>query len=140
MQAYATRHIQGDNLTPITWKRAREIMRPVANDEEYFLAAFYVFSAAWLFMAIQARHKDAEMHAVCSLWNGHPFIIAAMNRRCLSEEEYAAMVHLFTLMPFDASELKHGFAHIASPEFAMEAAVEMMLDLLADGGNLAMAA
>jgi hypothetical protein len=140
MRGFDTRSIKGADLAPISWERAQAIMRPAADDGRYYLCAFCALAGAWLFDAIQERHKAEEMPAVCTIWNGWPFVVAAIKKETLPPAEYAELVRRY--MGVAAGAIEDGCVDIRAPPWAMHLCGEMVIDLFGGpaGNDLAMEA
>jgi hypothetical protein len=138
MKGHDTRHIRGEDLIPITWDQAKRIMKPKADDDEYYIAAIYVLSpAALVFAAVQRRHKPEDLAAVCTIWRGQPFIIAAIRKQNLPPAEYAQLVRKHLGRDIAVEE---GCVDIWTPAFAVRAGEEMVADLFGARRELAMRA
>jgi len=131
MQGFDTRRIEGKRLIPISWEQARALMKPKADDDECYAVALYVLSPAVLiFAALQKRLEPADLFAVCTIWRGHPFIVAAVKKQDLPPAEYREMVRC--LIGALGAGVEDGCVDVWAPPWAMDVAAELSVNLLTD--------
>jgi len=142
MQGFATRYIRDEKLIPISWEQAQALLKTKATDDAYFTVSFYVLSRAVLiFAALKKRLEPEDLSAVCTVWRGHPFIVAAVKKRALPAAQYRALVRC--LIGVEGAGLEDGCTDVWAPVWAMDLAAELSLNLLTDrpaDEDLAMAA
>jgi hypothetical protein len=139
----ATETEQGFKATPIDWKRACEILRPLYDGREHWIVVIHA-TAVNLLSAIEDRYYAGEriqdLTLICTTWRGQPYGLVAMRKRNMLAYQYASLLRQAGNTKISERELLRRDVMVVAPFWLVDGDAMELAARLLDRRNLAMAA
>ena len=133
----------GFKVRPIGWEEACEIMQPLFDGREHWIAVIHA-TAVDLLIQIENRYyageKNADLTLICTTWRGQPYGLVAMRKRHMLAYQYASLLRQAGNMKIRERELLRRDVMVVAPFWLVDGDAMELAARLLDRRDLAMAA